>query len=116
MREPKRRRAALSLTGPGIGHRWTIMRTLRRAIAKPNARASRCCTHLDEIATLREQVHVLAQALARKKADDEADAVDDRTARDHLRRELLDLRASASDRQIRGMGPDLFDAVIEFLE
>lgn len=80
------------------------------------AAARRRGFHLEEIARLTEQVRVLEQALAQEKAKDGAAAADDRRVRQRLRRELLDLRASGSERQIRRMGPELLDAVIEFLE
>jgi hypothetical protein len=80
------------------------------------APTTRCGFHLEEIARLREQVRVLEQALAQQKASGEAEATEDRWARDRLRRELLELRASASRRHIRQIGPELLDAMIDFLE
>jgi phage protein D len=76
---------------------------------------NRCGSHLQEIERLREQVRVLEQALAQQKANNEAEAAEDRRARNRLRRELLDLRAAASSRHIRQIGPELLDAMIDFL-
>jgi hypothetical protein len=80
------------------------------------ASTNRCGFHLEEIARLKEQVRVLEQALAQQKANDEAEATDDRRARNLLLRELLDLRAFASSRHIRQIGPELLDAMIDFLK
>ncbi|MEO8184208.1 MAG: hypothetical protein ABI895_35760 [Deltaproteobacteria bacterium] len=78
--------------------------------------ASRCGSHLEEIARLQEQVRALEQALAQQKSNAESEAAGELSARSRLRRELLELRASASDRQIRRIGPELLEAVVEFLE
>ena len=76
---------------------------------------NRCGYHLEEIARLRQRVRDLEEALTQNRADAEAEASDELRARRRLLRELLDLRASSSSRRLRQIGPELLDAMIDFL-
>jgi hypothetical protein len=76
---------------------------------------SHCGVHLEEIARLRHRVRDLEEALTQNRADAEAEASDELRARRRLLRELLELRASSSSRRLRQIGPELLDAMIDFL-
>lgn len=76
---------------------------------------NRCGDYLEEIARLRHRVRDLEEALTQNRADAEAEASDELRAHAVSLGELLELRASSSSRRLRQIGPELLDAMIDFL-